>query len=130
MGYDYLVVAAGIQINWDQIKGLKESVRKDGVASNYSPDTVEKTWNFIREFKGGNAVFTFPNTPIKCPGAPTKIVFLAEEAFRRNNVRDKTNMIYNTSLGKIFSVDHYGRVCNTWQMNEVSMSTFRQNSSK
>lgn len=35
---------------------------------------------------------------------------MAEEAFRANGVRDKTNVIYNTSLGKIFGVDHYGRV--------------------
>ncbi|KAI8096641.1 uncharacterized protein BX664DRAFT_324520 [Halteromyces radiatus] len=110
LGYDYLVVAAGIQINWDQIKGLKEALGKDGVTSNYSPESVQKTYPFIQNFKGGNAVFTFPNTPLKCPGAPTKITFLAEEAFRLQGVRDKTNVIYNTSLGKIFGVDHYGKV--------------------
>ncbi|KAI8137505.1 hypothetical protein BJV82DRAFT_525223 [Fennellomyces sp. T-0311] len=110
VGYDYLVVAAGIQINWDQVKGLKETLGKNGVTSNYSPESVQKTYKFIQEFKGGNALFTFPNTPLKCPGAPTKIVFLAEEAFRLQGVRDKTNVIYNTSLGKIFGVDHYGRV--------------------
>ncbi|KAI8061160.1 hypothetical protein BC940DRAFT_310455 [Gongronella butleri] len=110
VGYDYLVVAAGIQINWDQVKGLKEALGKDGVTSNYSSESVQKTYPFIQDFKGGNAVFTFPNTPLKCPGAPTKITFLAEEAFRLNGVRDKTNVIYNTSLGKIFGVDHYGQV--------------------
>ncbi|KAI9258052.1 hypothetical protein BDA99DRAFT_515125 [Phascolomyces articulosus] len=110
VGYDYLVVAAGIQINWDQVKGLKETLGKNGVTSNYSAESVQKTYKFIQEFKGGNALFTFPNTPLKCPGAPTKIVFLAEEAFRLNGVRDKTNVIYNTSLGKIFGVDHYGKV--------------------
>lgn len=47
---------------------------------------------------------------VQCPGAPTKIVFLAEEAFRLQGVRDKTNVTYNTSLGKIFGVDHYGQV--------------------
>ncbi|KAJ8662496.1 hypothetical protein O0I10_001456 [Lichtheimia ornata] len=110
VGYDYLVVAAGIQINWDQVKGLPESLGKDGVTSNYSPESVQKTYKFIQEFKGGNALFTFPNTPLKCPGAPTKIVFLAEEALRLQGVRDKANVTYNTSAGKIFGVDHYGQV--------------------
>ncbi|KAG0165514.1 hypothetical protein DFQ28_008611 [Apophysomyces sp. BC1034] len=110
VGYDYLVVAAGIQINWDQIKGLKETLGKDGVTSNYSPESVQKTYKFLQEFKGGNAIFTFPNTPLKCPGAPTKMVFLAEEALRLHGVRDKSNVIYNTSSGKIFGVDHYGKV--------------------
>lgn len=108
--YEYLVVAAGIQINWDGIKGLKEALGKDGVTSNYDVDAVQKTYKFIQEFKGGNAIFTFPNTPLKCPGAPTKITFLAEEAFRLNGIRDKTNVIYNTSAAKIFGIDHYGHV--------------------
>ncbi|KAG2204703.1 hypothetical protein INT47_011999 [Mucor saturninus] len=110
VGYDYLVVAAGIQINWDKVKGLKQALGKDGVTSNYDADSVQKTYKFLQEFKGGNALFTFPNSPLKCPGAPTKMTFLAEEAFRLSGVRDKTNVIYNTAGGKIFGVDHYGRV--------------------
>ncbi|OZJ03087.1 hypothetical protein BZG36_03901 [Bifiguratus adelaidae] len=109
VGYEYLVVAAGIQINWDKIKGLKEALGKNGVSSNYSADTVEKTWRFIQNVKGGNAIFTFPGTPVKCPGAPVKIVYLAEEAFRDNGVRDKVNVMYNSALPKIFGVDHYGK---------------------
>ncbi|KAI9468427.1 MAG: hypothetical protein EXX96DRAFT_590595 [Benjaminiella poitrasii] len=110
VAYDYLVVAAGIQINWDRVKGLKSALGHDGVTSNYDVDSVKKTYRFLKNFKGGNALFTFPNTPLKCPGAPTKITFLAEEIFRLNGVRDKTNVIYNTSAAKIFGVDHYGRV--------------------
>src|SRR5690606_40047822 len=33
--YRALVVAAGIQIDWDRIPGLRESVGRDGVCSNY-----------------------------------------------------------------------------------------------
>lgn len=51
--YEYLVVAAGIQINWHEIKGLKESIGKNGVCSNYSYDYVDSTWEAIRNFKGG-----------------------------------------------------------------------------
>ena len=80
VGYDYLVVAPGIQIDWDKIKGLPESLGKDGVCSNYSYEYVDKTWEFIKTFKGGNAVFTHPSTPIKCGGAPQKIAYLADDA--------------------------------------------------
>jgi sulfide:quinone oxidoreductase len=65
IGYDYLVVAAGLQINWDQVKGLKQALGKDGVTSNYDKDSVKKTYEFLQDFKGGNALFTFPNTPLK-----------------------------------------------------------------
>src|SRR5690554_6126090 len=35
ISYDYLVFAASIQINWDAIKGLQETLGKNGVTSNY-----------------------------------------------------------------------------------------------
>ena len=78
IGYDYLVVAAGLQLNWEAIPGLKESVGQPGtgVCSNYSYDTVASTWDNIRHLKSGTAVFTHPNTPIKCGGAPQKICYL------------------------------------------------------
>ena len=66
--YDYLVNATGIQINLDGIKGLKEAYGKNGVCSNYIDPRY--TWELMQEFKGGNALFTQPATPIKCPGAP------------------------------------------------------------
>ena len=53
--YDFLVMAPGIQIDWGKIPGLEESVGKDGVCSNFSYDTADSTWRFIREFQGGKA---------------------------------------------------------------------------
>ncbi len=41
---------------------------------------LTKHWNQISNFKQGNAIFTHPNTPIKCGGAPMKIMYLAEDS--------------------------------------------------
>ncbi|MCA9706406.1 MAG: NAD(P)/FAD-dependent oxidoreductase [Myxococcales bacterium] len=105
--YDQLVVAAGIQLDWDEVKGLPEALGKGGVCSNYSYDAVDSTWESIRSFKGGTAIFTFPATPIKCAGAPQKIMYLAEHAFRRQGVRDKTRVIYGCAGAAIFGVPKY-----------------------
>lgn len=107
IGYDYLVVAPGIQINWDQVKGLKESVGKDGVCSNYSIDTVASTWKFIRELKQGVALFTQPAGAVKCGGAPQKICYLAEDHFRRTGVRDNVDVIFTLAGPRLFAVDRY-----------------------
>lgn len=105
--YDVLVVAAGIQVDWDRIKGLKECIGREGVCSNYDYRYVDSTWRSIREFRGGTAIFTQPNTPIKCGGAPQKIMYLADDAFRRSDVREKTNMIFASGNASIFAVPKY-----------------------
>ena len=105
--YDYLVVAAGIQLDWDKVGGLREALGKDGVCSNYSYEHVDSTWDNIRSFKGGTALFTFPGTPIKCAGAPQKIMYLAEHAFRRQGVRNKSKVIYGSATPAIFGVPKY-----------------------
>ena len=87
VGYDYLVAAPGIQLNWGEIKGLKENLGKNGVCSNYSFETAPYTWECIQKTRGGKAIFTNPHTPIKCGGAPQKIMYMAEDYFRKNGIR-------------------------------------------
>lgn len=50
-------------------------------------------------------MFTLPNTPIKCAGAPQKIMYLAEEMFRERRVR--SNVKFLTALPVLFSVKKY-----------------------
>lgn len=107
IGYDFLVVAPGIQIDWDKISGLKENIGRYGICSNYDYEYVDKTWEFIRNFKGGNAIFNFPNTPVKCAGAPQKIMYLADDYFRKAGVRDRANVIYASAGKAIFGVKKY-----------------------
>jgi len=108
--YDYLVVCPGLQIDWSKIPGLVEALGKNGVCSNYGYDQAPITWENIRNFKGGNAVFTFPPPPIKCAGAPQKIMYLAEEHFRKAGVRDKTRVVYYCATPSIFSAPKYAQV--------------------
>jgi sulfide:quinone oxidoreductase len=105
--YDYLVVAAGIQLDWGKIKGLQAVIGRDGVCSNYSYEYVDKTWEFIRNFKGGNAIFTQPLPPIKCAGAPQKIMYLADDHFRKSGVREKSQVIFASAAPTIFAVKKY-----------------------
>lgn len=105
--YDQLVVCAGIQLDWTKIRGLEGHLGQEGICSNYTYETVESTWRFLRTLESGNAVFTFPNTPIKCAGAPQKIMYLADDHLRRRGVRDRCEVIYAAASPGIFGVAHY-----------------------
>ena len=107
--YEYLVVCPGIQLDWHLISGLKETLGKNGVCSNYAYEQAPKTWETIQKFSGGTAIFTYPNTPIKCAGAPQKIMYLADETFRKQGVRDKSEILYCTATPGIFGVPAYAK---------------------
>ncbi|HEU5117092.1 MAG TPA: FAD/NAD(P)-binding oxidoreductase [Isosphaeraceae bacterium] len=105
--YDFLVVAAGIQCDWDKVTGLVENLGQHGVCSNYSYHSVDYTWTCIRQFQGGRAIFTMPATAVKCGGAPQKIMYLADDAFRRQRVRDKAEIVFTSGISRLFAVEKY-----------------------
>ncbi|MDW8272977.1 MAG: FAD/NAD(P)-binding oxidoreductase [Chitinophagales bacterium] len=107
ISYEYLVVCPGIQLNWDEIKGLKETLGKNGVCSNYSFQTAPYTFECIKNFKGGNAIFHSPHTAIKCGGAPQKIMYLAADYFRKHGILERTNINYVSGGTRLFGVAKY-----------------------
>jgi len=100
--YDYLVVAPGLVMAPELIEGLPEALEKGVACSNYIDP--EYTWEVLKKFKGGNAVFTQPTTPIKCGGAPQKIAYLAADYFKKNKLASKTNVVFATPGSVIFGV--------------------------
>ncbi len=84
--YDVLIVCPGIQLDWDRIPGVLDTIGRHGVSSNYTYELAPKTWDFIRSTTSGTAVFTMPSGAIKCGGAPQKIAYLACDHWRREGV--------------------------------------------
>lgn len=105
--YDYLVVAAGIQLNWHEVKGLKETLGKNNVCSNYSFEHAPYTFECLKNFKGGKAIFHNPHTPVKCGGAPHKIMYMAADYFRKHGVLNKSNIQYWSGSARLFAVPKY-----------------------
>lgn len=107
--YDYLVVCPGLQLDWDKVKGLKETLGKNNVCSNYSVEHVEYTWTTIQAMESGNAIFTQPPMPIKCAGAPQKIMYLAADRFRKKGILDKFNIEFYTATPGMFGVPFFAK---------------------
>ncbi len=127
--YDFLVIAAGLVLDFTKIKGLEEIgdvytsedskqmnevLSNTGVSSIYNMDGAVQTWKnmqkLIEEAKTGKklkAVFTHPNTAVKCGGAPKKIMYLMNARLNEEAVRDNVNMTFYANSGKMFSVKEY-----------------------
>ena len=105
--YDFLIVCPGIQLDWNKIEGLEGNMGKHGICSNYSYDSVVDTWPAIEATKEGSALFTHPSTPIKCGGAPQKIMYLAESTFRKRGLRDRVDVQFVSGMGSSFAVPRY-----------------------
>lgn len=104
VGYDHLVVCPGLQLDWGKIEGLTEALGSNGVCSNYAVRHASYTWECIQAFRGGTALFTQPPMPIKCAGAPQKIMYLAADHFRRNGRLSGADIEFNLAGDVLFGV--------------------------
>ena len=129
VSYDVLVVAAGLKLNYAGIKGLEEvgelystdnnsaavaAMTAKGVSSIYTGDGSVATWKnmqkFIADAKGGKkvkGVFTHPNTPIKCGGAPKKIMYLTHARLEEAGARANADLHFYPNGGGMFGIKNY-----------------------
>ena len=105
--YDYMVVCPGLQLDWGKVKGLEQTIGKNGVCSNYLPQYAAYTWECVQNFKGGKALFTQPPMPIKCAGAPQKIMYLAADHFKKKKISAEID--FNTATPGIFGVPLFAK---------------------
>ncbi|MCH9814665.1 MAG: NAD(P)/FAD-dependent oxidoreductase [Epsilonproteobacteria bacterium] len=129
--YDFLIIAAGVKLDFSKIEGLgitdtitsrgddsavSNVIGKNGIASIYYGNGATQTWTemqkFISEAKSGKkvqGVFTHPNTPIKCGGAPKKIMYLTDARLREagDAARANAELTFYPNGGKMFGVPEY-----------------------
>ena len=102
IGYDFLVVGTGLQYDYERIEGMTpELVGQKGISSVYLNDPVAgtakggtATWEWFKQLRAAaekaspssplTAIYTQPDTPIKCGGAPQKILYLSDDFLRGN----------------------------------------------
>jgi len=105
VSYDYLVVCPGLELNWEKIDGLRETLGRNGVCSNYSPDHAEYTWSCLQGLqRGATALFTQAPLPFKCPGAPQKIAYLAADHLHRRGILNDCKLHFLTHAPTMFGV--------------------------
>jgi sulfide:quinone oxidoreductase len=108
--YEYLVVAPGLQLDFDAVEGLATTLGRNGVSSNYRFDLAPVMWELLGAMRGGRAVFTMPAGTIKCGGAPQKIAYLAADQWRRAGVLDDIQITMILPTPAMFGIPAFARV--------------------
>ena len=132
ISYDYLIIATGLQLDFERIKGLEEAGRAysagdneqllkalgdDGICSIYTAKGSTKTWEQMQKFiakakaaspdKKTQFLFTHPSTPVKCGGAPKKIMYLTNSRLKEAGARDNAELTFYPNGGAMFGVPEY-----------------------
>jgi sulfide:quinone oxidoreductase len=102
--YDFLVVALGVEADFNSVDGLKAALETPYAGNVYDLNLSAKYRTLAKEFKGGKAVFTFPEGYVKCGGAPQKITWLSEDLWRRDGKRDRVEVHFHTPQTSLFPV--------------------------
>lgn len=110
LGYDFLVVCPGIQLDWGKVPGMADSLLTPAVSTNYSYELAPKTWQIINGLRSGTAVFTMPAGSIKCAGAPQKIAYLAADYWRQQGVLDDIRVVLVLPTPGMFGVPQFAAV--------------------
>ncbi len=105
--YKRLIVTPGLKLNWNGIPGLVDTLGKNGVTSNYRYDLAPYTWKLVQELKSGRALFTQPPMPIKCAGAPQKVLYLSADHWNRTGVLKNIDINFYNAGGVLFGVKEY-----------------------
>jgi len=126
--YDYLILAMGVQLDFERIKGLEEAGRAyssgnndklmnalgDSICSIYTAQGSVKTWEIMQKYiaqaKSGKKtkfIFTHPSTPIKCGGAPKKIIYLTNARLKEEGARENAELTFYPNGGAMFGVPEY-----------------------
>jgi len=132
VNYDYLIVAMGLQLDFERIKGLEEAGRAysagdnerllkalgdDGICSIYTAKGSTETWKQMQKFiekakaaspdKKVQFVYTHPSTPVKCGGAPKKIMYLTNARLKEAGARENAELTFYPNGGAMFGVPEY-----------------------
>ena len=107
IGYQRLVLAPGLVLDWGAVAGLEETLGQNGVTSNYRYDLAPYTWSLVEQLEKGKALFVQPPMPIKCAGAPQKAMYLSADEWLRKGRLKNIDVSYHSAGQVLFGVEDY-----------------------
>ncbi|MGM0519129.1 MAG: NAD(P)/FAD-dependent oxidoreductase [Campylobacterota bacterium] len=151
--YDFLVIAAGLVLDFTKIQGLEELdsmytlqdsqkivdfFKGTGANTIYNINGAAEVWSNMQKLiddakKGKNlkSVFTHPQGAIKCGGAPKKIAYLLNSRLNEQSTkaRENVDIDFYSNSSKMFGVEAYEKAI-IKQFNQRDMNFHLQHNLK
>ncbi len=103
LDYNFLIVATGTEICPDEIEGLNDELWHKEIFDFYTIEGAVALANYLKNWDGGKLVVNIAEMPIKCPVAPLEFLFLADDYFKKRNMRHKVDITLVTPLDAAFT---------------------------
>jgi sulfide:quinone oxidoreductase len=94
LGWDYLVIALGADVNASGVPGLAEAAH-----TFYTVQGAERLRPVLERFTGGDVAILVAKTPFKCPPAPYEAALLLQHAFARRGLGEQARIAIYTVEG-------------------------------
>ena len=141
--YDFLVVAAGLKLNFSAIKGLEEIEEAYSIGNNalankvlnsmniscaYTLNTAVSTWNNIqsllkqKHINNLNCLFTIPNSKIKALGVTYSMINMLHARFKEASLEYNPNIELYTSRNNYLQLNEYNKIM-IEQFNHKNINT-------
>lgn len=104
IGFEHLVIAAGIELRWDAVPGLAEAMRTPAGISSYTHELAAKASIALRDQREGTVVFVQPPEPASCAGVAQKPMFLASDWWRADPHRE-VRAVFVSPADQAFGID-------------------------
>ena len=102
--YDYLVVACGLQTDWENIKGLHGKLGREGITSVASYSTLNWTKSLFSK-PSGKVIFTEPSTPCNMHSAGKELVMRLQAKLAVNIKEPNNEITYYSGSNGLYPVE-------------------------
>lgn len=103
LDYDQLVIATGTTPRPEETPGMTGSGWRRTIHEFYTLEGATALRDALERFAGGRLVVHVTEMPIKCPVAPLEFAFLADDYFRKLEMRQEVELTYVTPLSGAFT---------------------------
>ena len=104
INYDYLVVACGLQTDWEKIKGLHGKLGREGITSVASYSTLNWTKNLFSKPRG-KVIFTEPSSLCNMHSASKELVMRLQTKLSLNTRETNSEITYYSGSDALYPVD-------------------------